>query len=122
MTDTANQPAHPASAPFGRMLTAMVTPMDRNGAIDYAGAARLADYLVTEMRNDGLVISGTTGESPTTSDEEKARLLAAVLDAVGDRATVLSGVGTTDTTHSCEPARAAGRAGAHGVLAATPRY
>jgi 4-hydroxy-tetrahydrodipicolinate synthase len=83
------------------MLTAMVTPMDRNGAIDYAGAARLADYLVTEMRNDGRVISGTTGESPTTSDGEKSRLLAAVLEAVRDRAAVLAGVGTNDTAHTC---------------------
>ena len=104
------------------MLTAMVTPMDQNGAVDYAGAARLAEYLVTEMRNDGLVISGTTGESPTTSDEEKGRLLAAVLDAVGDRATVLAGVGTNDTAHSCELARAAERAGAHGLLVVTPYY
>ena len=63
------------------------------------------------MRNDGLVISGTTGESPTTSDEEKARLLAAVLEAVGDRATVVAGVGTNDTAHTCELARAAERAG-----------
>ncbi len=104
------------------MLTAMVTPMDRNGDLDYAGAARLAEYLVTEMRNDGLVISGTTGESPTTSDEEKARLLAVVLDAVGDRATVVAGVGTNDTAHSCELAKAAERAGAHGLLAVTPYY
>jgi 4-hydroxy-tetrahydrodipicolinate synthase len=122
MTDTANQPAHPPSAPFGRMLTAMVTPMDRDGAIDYAGAARLAEYLVTDMRNDGLVISGTTGESPTTSGEEKSRLLVAVLDAVGDRATVLAGVGTNDTAHSCELARAAEQAGAHGLLVVTPYY
>jgi 4-hydroxy-tetrahydrodipicolinate synthase len=104
------------------MLTAMVTPMDRDGAIDYAGAARLAEYLVTDMRNDGLVISGTTGESPTTSGEEKSRLLAAVLDAVGDRATVLAGVGTNDTAHSCELARAAEQAGAHGLLVVTPYY
>ncbi len=104
------------------MLTAMVTPMDRNGAVDYAGAARLAEYLVTEMRNDGLVISGTTGESPTTSDEEKARLLAVVLEAVGDRAAVLAGVGTNDTAHSCELASAAERAGAHGLLVVTPYY
>jgi len=121
MSDTAN-PAYPAAAPFGRMLTAMVTPMDASGAVDYGGAARLAEYLVSEMRNDGLVISGTTGESPTTSDEEKTRLLAAVLEAVGDRARVIAGVGTNDTAHTCELAKAAERAGAHGLLVVTPYY
>lgn len=74
------------------------------------------------MRNGGLVISGTTGESPTTSDAEKARLLAAVLEAVGDRAIVVAGVGTNDTAHSCELARAAEQAGAHGLLVVTPYY
>jgi 4-hydroxy-tetrahydrodipicolinate synthase len=121
MSDTAH-PAYPAEAPFGRMLTAMVTPMDASGAVDYDGAARLAEHLVTEMRNDGLVVSGTTGESPTTSDEEKARLLAAVLEAVGDRATVIAGVGTNNTAHTCELARAAERVGAHGLLVVTPYY
>ena len=108
--------------PFGRMLTAMITPMTAEGAVDYDGAARLAEYLVTEMRNDGLVISGTTGESPTTSDAEKARLLRAVLDAVGDRATIVAGVGTNDTAHTCELARQAEEAGAHGLLVVTPYY
>lgn len=121
MSDTAH-PAYPAAAPFGRMLTAMVTPMDASGAVDYDGAGRLAEHLVTEMRNDGLVISGTTGESPTTSDEEKARLLGVVLEAVGDRARVIAGVGTNDTAHTCELARAAERAGAHGLLVVTPYY
>jgi 4-hydroxy-tetrahydrodipicolinate synthase len=104
------------------MLTAMITPFTRNGAVDYDGAARLAEYLVTEMRNDGLVISGTTGESPTTSDAEKDRLLTTVLEAVGDRATVVAGVGTNDTEHTCELAMAAERAGAHGLLVVTPYY
>ena len=104
------------------MLTAMVTPMDADGGVDYDGAARLAEYLVTDMRNDGLVISGTTGESPTTSNAEKSRLLAAVLAAVGDRAVVIAGVGTNDTAHSCELARAAEEAGAHGLLVVTPYY
>ncbi len=122
MTETANPAGDPASAPFGRMLTAMVTPMDSRGAVDYDGAAQLAEYLVTDMRNDGLVISGTTGESPTTSDEEKARLLAAVVEAVGDQATVVAGVGTNDTAHTCELARAAEQAGAHGLLVVTPYY
>jgi 4-hydroxy-tetrahydrodipicolinate synthase len=104
------------------MLTAMITPMTGEGAVDYDGAARLAEYLVTEMRNDGLVISGTTGESPTTSDAEKVRLLRAVLDAVGDRATIVAGVGTNDTAHTCELARQAEEAGAHGLLVVTPYY
>jgi 4-hydroxy-tetrahydrodipicolinate synthase len=112
----------PATAPFGRMLTAMITPLTADGAVDYDGAARLATYLVDEMRCDGLVISGTTGESPTTTDEEKDRLLRAVLAAVGDRATIVAGVGTNDTKHTCELARQAERAGAHGLLVVTPYY
>ena len=75
--------AAPGNAPFGRMLTAMVTPITSAGALDVDGAARLATHLVDDMRNDGLVISGTTGESPTTSDAEKDRLLRAVIEAVG---------------------------------------
>jgi 4-hydroxy-tetrahydrodipicolinate synthase len=124
MSDNLTPPggADPAAAPFGRMLTAMVTPFAGNGMVDYEGAGRLAEYLVDEMRNDGLVFSGTTGESPTTSDDEKQRLLAAVLEAVGDRARVVAGVGTNDTEHSCELARAAERAGAHGLLVVTPYY
>jgi 4-hydroxy-tetrahydrodipicolinate synthase len=109
-------------APFGRMLTAMVTPMTGDLAIDYGGAARLASYLVDEMRNDGLVISGTTGESPTTSDAEKDQLLRTVVGAVGDRATIVAGVGTNDTAHTCELARQAERAGADALLVVTPYY
>jgi 4-hydroxy-tetrahydrodipicolinate synthase len=112
----------PTTAPFGRMLTAMITPLTAAGAVDYDGAARLASYLVDEMRCDGLVISGTTGESPTTSDEEKDRLLRATVAAVGDRATIVAGVGTNDTAHTCELARQAERAGAHGLLVVTPYY
>jgi 4-hydroxy-tetrahydrodipicolinate synthase len=108
--------------PFGRLLTAMITPMTSDGAVDYDGAARLAEYLVTEMRNDGLVISGTTGESPTTTDEEKVRLLRVVIEAVGDRATIVAGVGTNDTAHSCELAKQAEQAGADGLLVVTPYY
>ncbi|MCO5992348.1 4-hydroxy-tetrahydrodipicolinate synthase [Actinoallomurus rhizosphaericola] len=110
------------SAPFGRMLTAMVTPMAADGTIDYDGAARLAAYLVDEQRNDGLVISGTTGESPTTSDEEDERLLRTVLEAVGDRATIVAGVGTNHTEHTLRLARQAEQAGAHGLLVVTPYY
>src|SRR5215475_4137720 len=124
MSETATPAGVPASAsaPFGRMLTAMVTPMTASGAVDYDGAARLAEYLVTDMRNDGLVISGTTGESPTTSDSEKDRLLRTVIEAVGDRATIVAGVGTNDTRHSCELAAQAEQAGADGLLVVTPYY
>ena len=108
--------------PFGRMLTAMVTPFTRDGALDTDAAARLAAELVDDLGNDGLVISGTTGESPTTSDDEKDRLLRAVIDAVGDRAHVLAGVGTNDTHHTIELARAAEKAGAAGLLVVTPYY
>ena len=108
--------------PFGKMLTAMVTPMLEDGELDYDGAARLATYLVDEQHNDGLIISGTTGESPTTSDEEKDRLLRSVVEAVGDRAQIVAGVGTNDTRHSVKLAKAAEKAGAHGLLAVTPYY
>jgi 4-hydroxy-tetrahydrodipicolinate synthase len=110
------------TAPFGQMVTAMITPMTPEGAVDYDGAARLADYLVTDMRNDGLVVNGTTGEAPTTTDEEKERLLRVVLEAVGSRAKVVAGVGTNITTHTIELARAAERAGVHGLLVVTPYY
>jgi 4-hydroxy-tetrahydrodipicolinate synthase len=111
----------PTAAPFGRVLTAMVTPFDADGAVDAKAAARVATHLV-DAGNDGLVISGTTGESPTTTDAEKVQLLEAVLDAVGDRAYVVAGVGTNDTAHSCEVARQAAAAGAHGALVVTPYY
>ena len=110
------------SRPFGRLLTAMITPFTPDGGLDVDGAARLATHLVDEGGNDGLVISGTTGESPTTSDQEKDRLLRAVVDAVGDRATIVAGVGSYDTAHTIELARAAERAGAHGLLVVTPYY
>jgi 4-hydroxy-tetrahydrodipicolinate synthase len=108
--------------PFGRLLTAMVTPFDVSGALDLDRAAQLATYLVDEQHNDGLVISGTTGESPTTTDAEKSDLLAAVVEAVGDRAHVLAGVGTFDTVHTIQLAQQAAKAGAHGLLVVTPYY
>jgi len=110
------------AAPFGQMMTAMITPMSPDGSVDYDGAARLADYLVTSMRNDGLVINGTTGEAPTTTDAEQERLLRVVIDAVGSRAKVVAGVGTNDTAHTIELARSAERAGADGLLVVTPYY
>jgi 4-hydroxy-tetrahydrodipicolinate synthase len=110
------------SHPFGRLLTAMVTPLRADGSVDLDGAGRLATYLVDEQGNDGLVINGTTGESPTTSDAEKEALVRAAVEAVGDRAQIVAGIGTNDTRHTIELARAAEKAGAHGMLAVTPYY
>ncbi|MEW1866170.1 4-hydroxy-tetrahydrodipicolinate synthase [Streptomyces sp. NBC_00669] len=114
-------PTSTPDAPFGRVLTAMVTPFTADGALDVDGAQRLAAHLV-DQGNDGLVVNGTTGESPTTSDDEKDRLVRAVLEAVGDRAHVIAGVGTNDTAHSVTLARQAEQAGAHGLLTVTPYY
>ena len=111
----------PSAPPFGRVLTAMVTPFTARGDLDLDGAQRLAQHLV-DQGNDGLVISGTTGESPTTSDAEKADLLRAVVEAVGGRAHVLAGVGTNDTRHTVESAQVAEKAGAAGLLVVTPYY
>jgi len=115
------QPAD-ARRPFGRLLTAMVTPLRADGSVDLPGAAQLATHLVDEQGNDGLVINGTTGESPTTTDAEKESLVRAVVEAVGDRAHVVAGVGTNDTRHTVELARAAEKAGAAGLLVVTPYY
>ncbi|MEU5960023.1 4-hydroxy-tetrahydrodipicolinate synthase [Micromonospora parva] len=114
--------ARPASRPFGRLLTAMVTPFTPDGSLDLDGAARLASHLVDEQGNDALVVNGTTGESPTTTDAEKEHLIRAVVEAVGDRAKVVAGVGTNDTRHTIELAAAAEKAGAHGLLVVTPYY
>jgi 4-hydroxy-tetrahydrodipicolinate synthase len=111
-----------STPPFGRLLTAMVTPFAADGSVDLDAAAGLASYLVDEMGNDGLVISGTTGESPTTSDAEKADLLRVVLDAVGDRARILTGVGTFNTEHTLDLAATAAKLGAAGLLVVTPYY
>ena len=108
-------------APFGRVLTAMVTPFRADGELDLDRAAELATRLV-DAGNDGLVISGTTGEAPTTTDAEKEQLLRAVVDAVGGRAHVVAGVGTNNTAHSVELARTAEKAGASGLLVVTPYY
>ncbi|MFE0460934.1 4-hydroxy-tetrahydrodipicolinate synthase [Kitasatospora sp. NPDC058965] len=114
-------PTSTPHAPFGRVLTAMVTPFTADGGLDLDGAQRLASHLV-DLGNDGLVLNGTTGESPTTSDAEKAQLVRAVVEAVGDRAHVVAGCGTNDTAHSVELARQAEAAGAHGLLVVTPYY
>jgi len=100
----------------------MVTPFAGDGSLDLDAAAGLASYLVDQLGNDGLVISGTTGESPTTSDAEKADLLRVVIDSVGDRATILAGVGTFNTEHTVELAATAAKLGASGLLVVTPYY
>ena len=108
--------------PFGRVLTAMVTPLTEDGSIDLSGAQELAAHLVDRQSHDGLVVFGTTGESPTIGDAEQHAVLEAVMDAVGDRATVIAGVGTNDTAHSIEKAQSAARLGVHGLLVVTPYY
>jgi 4-hydroxy-tetrahydrodipicolinate synthase len=116
----AHDPSSPA--PFGHMLTAMVTPFTEAGEVDYDGVAALAAHLVDEAGNDGLIINGTTGESPTLRDDEKLQSLKVVLEAVGDRATIVAGAGNNDTRHTIEIAREAEAAGAHGLLLVTPYY
>ena len=108
-------------APFGRVLTAMATAFREDGSVDLDGTARIAAHLVAHG-HDGVVVSGTTGESPTTSVAEDGQILAAVKDAVGDRASVVAGVGTNATAHSVELARQAEKAGADGLLLVTPYY
>jgi 4-hydroxy-tetrahydrodipicolinate synthase len=109
------------AAPFGRVLTAMATAFREDGSVDLEGTARIAVHLA-DHGHDGVVVSGTTGEAPTTTVEEDGQILAAVKDAVGDRATIVAGVGTNDTRHSVELARQAEKIGADGVLLVTPYY
>ncbi len=106
---------------LGRVLTAMVTPFDADGRLDLDAAAAVAAHLVASG-HDGIVVNGTTGESPTTTDDEKQAVVRAVVQAVGPRAVVLAGVGTNDTAHSAHLARQAAAAGAHGLLVVTPYY
>jgi 4-hydroxy-tetrahydrodipicolinate synthase len=121
-TDGRPAPTEPGRpAPFGTVLTAMVTPFGSDGYVDLGAVASVAEHLV-DSGCDGIVVSGTTGESPTTTDAEKIAVLEAVLAAVGDRATIVAGVGTYDTAHSVHLARQAASVGAHGMLVVTPYY
>jgi 4-hydroxy-tetrahydrodipicolinate synthase len=116
------QPAAAATpTPFGRLVTAMVTPFDEDGRLDLSLAARLAVHLVNQG-SDALVVCGTTGESPTLSWEEQHRLLTAVRDAVGDRARVLAGTGSNSTAEAVEATREAADLGADGALVVVPYY
>ena len=111
-----------AESVFGTVLTAMVTPFISDGTkIDFDAAAKLANDLV-DLGNNGLVVNGTTGESPTTDEHEKLELLKVVIAAVGDRAKVVAGAGSNDTAHSILLAKDAQKAGAHGLLVVTPYY
>jgi 4-hydroxy-tetrahydrodipicolinate synthase len=106
---------------LGEVLTATVTPFDADGAVDYERYRELCAFLV-DNGSDGVVVSGTTGESPTLSDHERVELLRVAIDAIGDRATVLAGTGTNSTTHSIHLTEQAHEAGAHGFLVVTPYY
>ncbi|QIA26986.1 4-hydroxy-tetrahydrodipicolinate synthase [Thermaerobacter sp. PB12/4term] len=108
-------------ADYGSVITAMVTPFDSEGRLDVARAGALARRLV-DAGSDGIVVAGTTGESPTLTEDERAALLAAVLDAVGDRVFVWMGTGTNDTATSIRLSRAAEHQGAHGVMLVAPYY
>jgi len=110
-----------SSRPFGTLLTAMVTPFHNDGSIDIDSAVSLAKKLV-DQGNDGLVLNGTTGESPTTHAPEKFELIAAVVEAVGNDAYVVAGAGSNDTAHAVRMAKQAEEAGADGLLVVTPYY
>jgi len=110
-----------SSRPFGALLSAMVTPFTPDGEVDLDAAVTLARHLV-DAGHDGLVLNGTTGEAPTTHAPEKADLIAAVVEAVGDRAYVVAGAGSNDTLHAVRMAEQAAEAGAHGLLVVSPYY
>lgn len=109
------------ATPFGRLLTAMITPFDSSGAVDHGTVWDLARHLV-DTGNDGIVVAGTTGESPTLDVDEKVALFKAVVDAVGDRAFVVAGTGTYNTAESLQLTTRAIEVGVHGVMAVTPYY
>ena len=121
MTTLYAGPSGREGRPFGTVLSAMVTPFTSGGELDTDTVGVLAQRLA-DSGSDGLVVNGTTGESPTTTDAEKDTILRATVEAVGDRVTVVAGVGTYDTAHSVRLARQAEKAGAHGLLVVTPYY
>jgi len=108
--------------PFGRLLTAMITPFNDDLAVDYGVAKELAQYLVDEQGADGLVVAGSTGESATLTDEERLELVKVVVEAVGNRAYVLAGTGTNSTAKSVSLSKAAQDLGAHGIMLVCPYY
>jgi 4-hydroxy-tetrahydrodipicolinate synthase len=114
-------PSAGSSSSLGTILTAMVTPLDADLAVNESATRRLARHLI-EHGSDGVVVAGTTGESPTLDDDEKLRVLDAVVDEIGGEATVLAGTGSNDTAHSAQLTRAASERGADGFLVVTPYY
>lgn len=108
-------------APFGEVLTAMITPFTDSGEVDYDKVWRLSRYLV-DNGSDGLVVTGTTGESPVLTSDEKVAIYRAVVEAVGERATIVAGTGTYNTAESVELSIRAAEAGVDGVMAVTPYY
>jgi len=109
------------TAPFGRVLTAIITPFNDDGSVDYVTFSRLVNHLV-HNGSEGIVVAGTTGESPTLSSAEKTALFGAAVDAAKDKTYIVAGVGTYNTAESCESARAARDCGVDGVMAVTPYY
>ena len=109
------------TSPFGRLLTAMVSPMRPDGSLDLEGARRLVAHLL-DTGHDGIVVNGTTGESATLSDDESIQLVALVAEEVGGRAAVVAGVGSNATAHSVDMAHRALDAGATGLLLVSPYY
>lgn len=109
------------TSPFGRILTAMVSPMDADGNLDLEGARRLVAHLL-DSGHDGIVVNGTTGESATLSDDESIEMVRLVVEAVDGRAAVVAGVGSNATAHSVEMAGRAAGAGATGLLLVSPYY
>jgi 4-hydroxy-tetrahydrodipicolinate synthase len=107
--------------PFGRLLTAMVTPFTKSGEIDWAGVEKIAAHLVS-TGHDGIVLNGTTGEAPTTSDDEKDQIIKVVRKVVGDKVKIVAGAGNNETSHSVEQAQRAAKVGADGLLVVTPYY
>ena len=107
--------------PFGRLITAMVTPFDKDGAIDWDGVAKLAQHLV-DTGHDGIAVNGTTGEAPTTKSSEKLEIIKVVKSVVGEKITVLSGAGDNETSYTVEQAKRSEDAGADGLLVVTPYY
>ncbi len=108
-------------APFGRLLTAMVTPFDKDRAIDWAGVEKLAQHLV-DTGHDGIAVNGTTGEAPTTKSSEKLEIIKVVKKVVGSKIQVLSGAGDNETSYTVEQAKRSQDAGADGLLVVTPYY
>lgn len=107
---------------FGRLITAMVTPFDGEGEINWEATSRLVDYLIEEQKSEALVVCGTTGESPTLTDEEKLKLFSYVLEKADGRCKIIAGTGSNNTRHSIHLTKEAEKIGVDGVLLVVPYY